>query len=289
MATSERIRDPRRNERIFGIKSLLVSALAQLEELLTRTPKDDALHARIRHRLAEDYVLLEAYAEREEASAAANRDRLRAELLGSAARAYAILHYSALIDEHPTYGRIDEAMYYAGYEREQGGDWAEPERLYTEILTRRPPSRFTALARLALAEHVFEVAKVDPFERAVARASYERVLASAGAEESVRAYAIYKLAHLDWTSGAQAGALGRLEQVLSISTGRDAKPPFAMLSAAARRDLEAAAEIFAWAGRGKAAADVYARLERWAGDAAARCVYERKRGEALNSSGGKGP
>ncbi|MCC6898574.1 MAG: hypothetical protein IT377_06345 [Polyangiaceae bacterium] len=127
-----RARDPRRIVKQQRPRSLLVPELAALERLYAATRKSSPDRPMVMRRLAEGYVELE-YAAAHEPDGAK---------IAAAARKHALTYYLALRSEYPTYAKLDEVLYYAGYEHERGGDSANARALYRELVQQSPTSPF---------------------------------------------------------------------------------------------------------------------------------------------------
>lgn len=125
-------RDPRRIAKQQRPRSLLVPELAALERLYAATRRNAPDRPMVMHRLAERYVELE-YAAAHEPDGAK---------IAAAARKHALTYYLALRSEYPTYFKLDEVLYYAGYEHERGGDSANARALYRELIQQSPTSPY---------------------------------------------------------------------------------------------------------------------------------------------------
>lgn len=125
-------RDPRRIAKQQRPRSLLVPELAALERLYAATRKSSPDRPVLMRRLAEGYVELE-YAAAHEPDGAK---------IVAAARNKAITYYLALRSEYPSYAKLDEVLYFAGYEHERGGDTANARALYRELTQKSPASPF---------------------------------------------------------------------------------------------------------------------------------------------------
>ena len=127
-------RDPRRIATQHRPRSLLILELQALEKLYAATPKRSPDRPTLMRRLAEGYVELE-YAAQHEADGAK---------IVAAARKHALTYYLAVRSEYPTYAKLDEVLYFAGYEHERAGDTANARALYRELTRAFPASSFVA-------------------------------------------------------------------------------------------------------------------------------------------------
>ncbi|MBK8998599.1 MAG: hypothetical protein IPM35_23000 [Myxococcales bacterium] len=133
-AASATARDPRMAARRPRARALLVAELQALERLHQATPKSAPDRPMLMRRLAEGYVELEYAAEREPDGAK----------VVQAARKNALKYYLALRSDYPTFAKLDEVLYYAGYEHERGGNLAQARALYRELGAKFPSSPFRA-------------------------------------------------------------------------------------------------------------------------------------------------
>ncbi|HEU4404016.1 MAG TPA: hypothetical protein VFS43_01795, partial [Polyangiaceae bacterium] len=97
------------------VRQLLVTEIAQLEQLFRATSRNAADRAQLARRLAETYVELENAAIRDKFLAEEKKDAAGAasatKLVGSA-RANAIKYYTLLANEYKTYPQLDEVLYF---------------------------------------------------------------------------------------------------------------------------------------------------------------------------------
>lgn len=134
LPASATARDPRRSSASPRPRALLVTELQALERLFQATPKSSPDRPTLMRRLAEGYVELEHAAEREVGGAK----------VVQAARKNALKYYLAVRSDYPTFAKLDEVLYYAGYEHERGGNLAQARALYRELGTKFPNSPFLA-------------------------------------------------------------------------------------------------------------------------------------------------
>ncbi len=62
----------------------------------------------------------------------------------------------------PAYPHLDEVYYYLAYEYEQSGDTANARRVYLDLITKTPNSKYIPNAYLAFGELFFNEAMGDP-------------------------------------------------------------------------------------------------------------------------------
>jgi len=127
-------RDPRQAAVTPRDRSLLVKELAALERLFQLTSKASPDRPQLMRRLAEGYVELEYSAEREP----------NGKKIVLAARKKALEYYLAVRAEYPAFAKLDEVLYYAGWEHERAGDTLRARALYAELAQKFPSSPFLA-------------------------------------------------------------------------------------------------------------------------------------------------
>ena len=172
------IRDAADGPEAAGRLALLVTEISQLQSLYNTTDLRSKDRPQLLRRLAEDYVELENAAFREKTEAEVRRDELKKtnatdagkqqtivlqrnkSMLG--ARKASIAYYSLLVDDYsgqpsktfpsnppPSYPLLDEVYYYLAYEYEQGGDTVNARRVYLDLITKTPNSKYISNAYLA--------------------------------------------------------------------------------------------------------------------------------------------
>lgn len=126
-------RDTRKSSTTPRSRTLLVSKIHSLQRLLQATPRKAPERPLLVHRLAEAYVELRYAAERDSADSEVASSRRRALEL-----------YSVLVREYPNYERLDQVLYYAGYEQELAGALSQARALYRALAQKFPSSEFLA-------------------------------------------------------------------------------------------------------------------------------------------------
>ncbi len=269
--------DGLRDPRAIALKqrglALLITELQQLEALLKSTGLSSHDRPMLLRRLAEDYVELENAASRAMTVAGMTGAQYRTtnpRLAGQwkatenarrtttdRARKAAIAAYTMLVTDYagqpspsfptapPAYALLDEAYYYLAYEYEQAGDTASARRVYLDLITRAPASRYVASAYLAFGELFFTEAMGDPAKWEPARLAYQQVVSRPPPDNKAFAYAWYKLAYVAWNLGDLPHALSAFKKTIDASVQYPALPGAAKLAENARRDLVA---VYALAG-----------------------------------------
>ena len=288
--------DGLRDPRAIALKqrglALLVTELQQLESLVRSTGLTSHDRPMLLRRLAEDYVELEHAASRAMTVAAITSAQFRTSnprLAGQwkatenarkttmeRARKAAIAAYTTIVTDYagqpspsfpatppPAYASLDEACYYLAYEYEQAGDTASARRVYLDLITRTPASRYVASAYLAFGELFFTEAMGDPSRWDAARQAYLQVVSRPPPDNKAYGYAWYKLAYVFWNQGDLPHALSAFKKTIDSSQQFSSLPGAAKLADSARRDLVA---VYALAG---SPAEAYGFFVRVSGDAPA--------------------
>jgi TolA-binding protein len=199
------IRDARQTALKQRALALLVTEIGQLQSLYNTTDLRSKDRPQLLRRMAEDYVELENAAFREKTEAEVRRDELKKtnpqaagaqqtivvqrgkSMIG--ARKASISYYSLLVDDYsgttsktfpqnppPAYPLLDEVYYYLAYEYEQGGDTVNARRVYLDLITKTPNSKYISNAYLAFGELFFNEAMSDPSKWEAAKQAYQKVI-----------------------------------------------------------------------------------------------------------------
>ena len=259
-------RDERRARLQNKARALLVTEIQGLEQLFASTRESSPDRVQLARRLAEAYVELEAAATRDktenevkaddakkQGGAAADKFKGEAEKAKKvivAAREKAIRYYSLVKDKYPSYGQLDEVLYYLAYEYEQGNDLANARKVYYELIEKKPQSKYIPNAYLAFGELFFNEAQGDPSKWDLAAASYQETIKYPPPDNKVYGYAYYKLAYVFWNKGDFPKALEAFKKTIDYGTQFSQIPNAAQLANSARRDL---IPVYALSGRPDAA------------------------------------
>ena len=259
-------RDARQSALKQRALALLVTEIQQLESLLHATENTSSDRPKLLRRLAEDYVELENAAFREKTVAEVARDAAKkgnpreAQKQQSIAnsrkttleksRKAAIRYYSSLVDDYsgtpsttfpqnppPAYPGLDEVYYYLAYEYEQSGDTSNARRVYLDLITKTPNSKFISNAYLAFGELFFNEAQGDPSKWEPAKQAYQKVIAKPPPDNKVYGYAWYKLAYVFWNQGDLPHALDAFKKTIDFGTTFAQLPNAKKLAESARKDL----------------------------------------------------
>ncbi len=285
------IRDQRASALKQRVLALLITEIQQLESLYKTTDLRSKDRPMLLRRMAEDYVELENAAFREKTEAEIKRDNFRKTNPREAgkqqaiansrkttmerARKAAIGYYTLLVDDYsgqpsarfasnppPAYPLLDEVYYYLAYEYEQSGDTGNARRVYLDLITKTPNSKYIPNAYLAFGELFFNEAMGDPTKWEPAKQAYMKVIAKPPPENKVYGYAWYKLAYVFWNQGDLPHALDAFKKVIDFGTQYAQLPNATKLADSARKDV---VPVYALAGN---PTDAYNFFKNLSGDAA---------------------
>lgn len=158
-------RDLRRIKVLPRSPALLQTELQGLERLYQATQVNAPDHAQVLRRLAEDYSELSCAAAKAGDAAAAKT-----------AHDDAAKRYDMLADSHPTYGQLDEALYYGALEHELAGDLRNARSRYYQLIAKQPQSKLVPAAYFAFGEMFYVEAPQDPSKWALAKQAYLEVI-----------------------------------------------------------------------------------------------------------------
>ena len=285
------VRDPRQIVLKQRTLALLVTEIQQMESLLKSTGLQSRDRPMLLRRLAEDYVELENAAAHEMTVAAITSDQYKAtnpRLAGQwqatvnarkvtmeRARKAAIAAYTSLVTDYAgqpssnfpanppaPYALLDEAYYYLAYEYEQSGDTTNARRVYLDLITRTPGSRYVPNSYLAFGELFYGEALTDPAKWEPARQAYVQVVRKPPPDNKVYGYAWYKLAYVFWNLGDLPHALEAFKKTIDFGAQYPTLHGAPKLAEGARRDIVV---VYALAG---SPTEAYGLFRNVSGDAA---------------------
>jgi TolA-binding protein len=285
------IRDQRQSALKQRVLALLITEIQQLESLYKSTELRSKDRPMLLRRLAEDYVELENAAFREKTEAEIKRDNFKKTNPREAgkqqaiansrkttmdrSRKAAINYYTVLVTDYsgqpsdrfpqnppPAYPNLDEVYYYLAYEYEQSGDTSNARRVYLDLITKTPNSKYIPNAYLAFGELFFNEAMGDPTKWDPAKQAYMKVIAKPPPDNKVYGYAWYKLAYVFWNQGDLPHALDAFKKTIDYGTQFSQLPNASKLADSARKDV---IPVYALAG---SPTDAYNFLKNLSGDAA---------------------
>jgi TolA-binding protein len=259
-------RDDRKSRLQQRALALLITEIQQLEQLNKATEATSKDRVGILRRLAEDYVELENAAFRERTQGEIDRDEAKkkgnSRLAGEkqavvnsrtktldGARKQAIKYYEMIAEEYggnpskrftnppPAYPLLDEILYYLAYEYEQANDLTNARRVYYDLVTKTPTSKYVPNAYLAFGELFFNEAQGDPSKWDAARQAYEKVITKPPPDNKVYGYAWYKIAYVHWNTGNFTKALDAFKKTIDFGTQWTQINGAGKLADAARRDI----------------------------------------------------
>lgn len=285
------IRDQRQSALKQRVLALLVTEIQQLESLYKATDMRSKDRPMLLRRMAEDYVELENAAFREKTEAEVKRDNFKQtnpreagkqQAIANArkttmerARKAAIYDYTQLVTDYagqpsdhfptnppPAYPLLDEVYYYLAYEYEQSGDTANARRVYLDLITKTPNSKYIPNAYLAFGELFFNEALSDPTKWEPAKQAYTKVLMKPPPDNKVYGYAWYKIAYVFWNQGDLPHALDAFKKTIDFGVQYSQLPNATKLAESARKDV---IPVYALAGNPN---DAYNFFKNLSGDAA---------------------
>jgi len=236
-------RDQRRQAAKDKAAKLLISEIAQLEELWKATSKNAADRVQLARRLAETYVELENASFREKTEADIKKDQAAADKAKKTlegARLNAIKYYKVVANEYKTYPQLDEVLYYLAYEYEQGQNLDEARKVYLQLINETPQSKYIPNAYLAFGELFFNEGQTDPSKFELAKQSYAKVLEYPEAQNKVFGYALYKMGYVHWNLGERENfgkALDFFKKTIEYGDRHASEPGVAALQKNARKDI----------------------------------------------------
>ena len=260
------MRDLRQSALKQRVLALLITEIQQLESLYKSTELRSKDRPMLLRRLAEDYVELENAAFRERTEAEVKRDGFKKTNPAEAgkqqaiansrkttmdrSRKAAISYYTTLVTDYagqpsasfasnppPAYPLLDEVYYYLAYEYEQASDTVNARRVYLDLITKTPNSKYIANAYLAFGELFYNEALGDPSKWEPAKQAYQKVIAKPPPENKVYGYAWYKLAYVFWNQGDLPHALDAFKKTIDYGTTYSQLPNAPKIAENARKDV----------------------------------------------------
>lgn len=284
------MRDMRKSALQQRVLALLVTEIQQLESLYRTTELRSKDRPMLLRRLAEDYVELENAAFREKTEAEIKRDAAKKTNPRQAGREQAIAnsrkttldrarraaanYYNILVTDYsgapstnfpqnppPAYPNLDEVYYYLAYEYEQSGDTANARRVYLDLITKTPNSKYIPNAYLAFGELFFNEAQNDPTKWEPCKQAYQKVIQKPPPDNKVYGYAWYKLAYVYWNMNDLPHALDAFKKTIDYGVQFAQLPNASKLADSARKDI---VPVYALAGN---PSDSYNFFKNLSGDA----------------------
>ena len=246
-------RDERRNRLQARQRALLVTEIQGLERLFESTAKNKPDRPQLARRLAEAYVELESAAFRDKTQAEIKRDELKkanpqgagqqqtqanqSDSVMKAARKKAIDYYTLIKTDYPTYGQLDEVLYYLAYEYEQANDLKNARSVYYDLIKQAPQSKYIPNAYLAFGELFYNEAQGDPSKWETAEKAYIEVTKYPAPQNKVQGYAWYKLGYVYWNMGQLDKSLNAFKKTIEFGVVNSQLPGASKLADSARKDV----------------------------------------------------
>lgn len=188
---------------------------------LSQTNRKSANRGEIWLRLGEQYVeksrlvemRMQAEYDRRVKEFTEKRSTVRPKLDQSLSHEYnqkAVQLYEWFVHDFPQDSKLDQALFFLGYNHFELGNTREGERRYLELVQRYPNSSFVVESHFALGEFYFEN---EDWRRALD--SYLKVIAAKRAR--LQAFALYKSAWCYYRLGRTQAGLQALERVIRLA------------------------------------------------------------------------
>ncbi|MBL8679260.1 MAG: tetratricopeptide repeat protein [Myxococcales bacterium] len=183
--------------------------------------------------------------------------------------------------QHASDARIDNALYTLAFTLQELGNVDRARQVYQQLLQRCPQSVYVPNAYLAFAEFYFEQADMDsavPF--------YERVIAVTDPSNTLRGYAMYKLAWAEFNRRRFDASLARFYETIEYARAQQATSPSAgALLRSARQELVTAYGAVYGSARPLNSAQAFATFRRYAADEEGAVAMLEKLGELYRDNG----
>jgi tetratricopeptide (TPR) repeat protein len=157
-------RDLRRIKVSPRSEELLTKELEGLERLVQTIKPNAPDRPQVLRRLAEDYSELSC------ASAKAGDAPAAKKAHDEAAKCYDLI-----ADSVPSYGTLDEVLYYGALEHELAGDLRNARSRYYQLIAKQPQSKLVPAAYFAFGEMFYAEAQQDPSKWPLAKQAYIEV------------------------------------------------------------------------------------------------------------------
>lgn len=132
----------------------------------------------------------------------------------------ALKNYQVVLDEYPTYPRLDQVLYIMAYNEYAAGKKKRAIKNYSKLIRQFKDSDYVADSYLALGEHYFGANNLSKAQKA-----YKKAYKSGKKKRkaSVYIYALYKLAWCDFNSQSFDAALKKFKRVIASSEKAEAR------------------------------------------------------------------
>ena len=207
-------------------QALRHEAIRELKEIIKETPDDDRQKPEYFFRLSELYWSMASFYnlrafgydeeiwETEKTDPARNEQlvRLKQEDLDRARqyRGDTLRVYQAIRRTYPSYGRMDEVLFYMGFNYKEMGQSDQAQSALIELIKKHPQSKYIPDAWLQFGEFFFEI---DEMERAMK--AYDK--AARFKDAKVYGFAVYKRGWCRFNLGRFKQAMGDFLEVIRYS------------------------------------------------------------------------
>jgi hypothetical protein len=244
-------------ERSSKLATMIMTEIVALEKQLATTKPSSDQHVILCRRLAESYRDLETTERSQyEAAGASNEDKTKAAALVSKCRDRVVYLYQLILDKHDDYPKLDEVLYFQGYEYETFDALDAPDEQaalkekresrekalakYLELIKKAPKSLLVTDAYTAFGDLYFEEALDGRVEWKIPLEAYERVIESGDPPDNrLWGYAQYRKGFVYWNLHQNADAASALKKAKNWSTKYPDGPKATEIGAAATKALGA--------------------------------------------------
>lgn len=150
-------------------------------------------------------------------------------------RTHMLRALETLIADHPNYPRADAVLFYAAFAYQEAHDMDRARVMYLGLIQRFPQSQYVPNAYLSFAEFFFEQG-----DMASAAQFYNRVIAINTPANTVRAYAMYKMAWVEFNRQHFDDSLQQFYAVIELGRTQPGNRSVEPLVASARTELVSA-------------------------------------------------
>lgn len=199
-----------------------IRALFKLSQQTKKSPNRGEIWLRLAERYVEKARLVEFRVQNEYDKRVKDflekKTRIKPKLDSSTTREYnrkAIQLYDWFVKDFPNDSKIDQALFFLGYNHFELGDTKQGEDFYRQLVTRYPDSVYVTESHFALGEFYFEN---ENWRQAFT--NYQKVIQAKRAR--LASFAYYKAAWCLYRLSRTADALKYLERVIRMSKAADA-------------------------------------------------------------------
>jgi len=192
-------RDVRAVSTSIRSQAVVVTELQGLEQILTTIPTTDPKHAVLLHRTADEYAEL-AHVTTTPAVVTSSRKK-------------EVAHLTTLINNFPSFARLDEARYYRGLAYERLGDLKNARSSYYDLIKHHPTSKLIPFAYFAFGELFFADARSDPSKWDLAKQAFMEVLKYPPPANGIFPFALLRVGQVADAHGDSAKAQSNFDRL----------------------------------------------------------------------------